>query len=262
MKKPFRFIEGKVAEQKSEFMLTEGVQPTYALLYLREGSFRLKMEGKETILNKGDFAIFSDDINFFRSAITPISFIIVKFQPNPACPFAVPIPLGKVEFENKSRFDDSMKKYIELMEAEEPQTIYYKEHLLEDILLQASAEKQRDKLFSKRQAADLTHDKTVILAVQFIRKNLKNKLSVEEISHAARTNGSTLNFKFRKELSCSVGEFITEERMKKACRLLANTTYTIGEIAIRCGFENIYYFSTAFRKYQGKSPTEFRKQYR
>ena len=262
MKKPFEFIEGKMAKKKTEFMLTEGVQPTYALLYLREGSFRLKMEGKETVLNKGDFAIFSDDINFFRSVISTISFVIVKFQPNPGCPFTVPIPLGKVEFEDKERFYGSINRYIELMESDESQAIYYKEHLLEDILLQASAEMQRERMFSGKLGIEDAHDKTVIQAVQFIRENLKRKLSVEEISHAAQPNESTLNFKFRRELSCSVGEFLTAERMKKARRLLANTTYTVGEIAVRCGFENIYYFSTAFKKCEGMSPTEFRRQYR
>jgi len=50
--------------------------------------------------------------------------------------------------------------------------------------------------------------------------------------------------------------------MKQARRLLSSTSFSVGEIATRCGYENIYYFSSAFRKNVGCSPTEFRRQYR
>ena len=48
MEKPFEFIESKMAHRK-EFDITEGRHPTYALLYLKEGSFRLNIDGLETI---------------------------------------------------------------------------------------------------------------------------------------------------------------------------------------------------------------------
>ena len=47
-----------------------------------------------------------------------------------------------------------------------------------------------------------------------------------------------------------------------ARRLLIGTNYTIGAIAARCGYENIYYFSRAFRKAVGCSPSEFRERAR
>lgn len=261
MKKPYLLIECRM-DRRKEFVMTEGVQPTYALLYLKEGSYLLKMEGKQTVLNAGDCAIFSDDINFFRSVITPISFIMLKFRPNPNCPYSLPIPFGKVEFQNQKRFRDTIQKYEDLMETDDPRAAYYKEHLLEDILLQAFVENQGRSLLSVKGSPESTHDTTVIQAVAYIRENIARKLSVDDVCHAAQTNASTLNFKFRKELSCSVGAFISAERMKKARALLANTTYSIADVARRCGFENIYYFSTAFRKNHGLSPTDFREQHR
>ena len=261
MKKPFLLIDCR-NEKRSEFVVTEGVQPTYALLFLKEGSFRLHMEGKHTVLRAGDCAIFSDDIDFVRSVIDPITFIMLKFRPNPQCPFTMPIPLGKVEFRNRKRFRDSIEKYASLMEVSDPRAVYYKEHLLEDILLQAFAENQGRQLLSMEGSAESTHDTTVIRAAAFIRENLGRKLSVEDVCHAAQTNASTLNFKFRKELGCSVGGFISSERMKKARHMLTNTTYSIGDVAARCGFDNIYYFSNAFRKAHTLSPTAYRQQYR
>lgn len=257
MEKPFSFIECIMAERK-EFIQTAGVQKTYALLYLTEGSFRLELEGKQMVLGKGDCAVFSDDIDFYRRVIDPISFLYLKFMPNPKCPFSVPIPLGKVRFRNRKRFQDSMAKCAALMDAVDPRVAYYREHLLEDALLQAFAEHY---LTLDAEAPAPIRDNTVQQAGTFIRRNLSSKLSIDAICREAGTNPSTLNFKFRRELSRTVGEFVLEERMTLARTLLANTTYSVEKIAERCGFDNIYYFSNTFRKRQGMPPTEYRRQY-
>lgn len=261
MIKPFILIECKMG-QRDEFMITEGTQPTYALLYLIDGSYVLNIDNQQTILSAGDCAIFSDNIDFYRSVISPITFIILQFQPNPNCPFSVPVPLGKVEFQNTQRFRDSIEKYAALMEADDSRATYYKEHLLEDILLQAFAESQGQSLLRAGGSHDQTQDATVLRAVHFIRENIDRKLTLKEICHAAQTNTSSLNFKFRKELSTSIGGFMCAERMKKARFMLTNTTHPIAEIADRCGFDSIYYFSTAFKKYHHLSPRQFRALYR
>ena len=105
-------------------------------------------------------------------------------------------------------------------------------------------------------------DETVRTAVAFIRNNIRQKLPVDTICQAVGTNPSTLNFRFRRELSCSVGAFITGERISLARRLLRSTTYSIGAIAQQCGYDNIYYFSTAFGKATGCSPSAYRAQHR
>ena len=79
MKKPFILI-GCKKRQRNEFKIQEGVQPTYALLYLTKGSFFLNIKGKETTLHAGDCAIFYDDVDFRRSVIEPITFIILQFH--------------------------------------------------------------------------------------------------------------------------------------------------------------------------------------
>lgn len=260
MERPFIFIESKMAHRE-QFLTTKGRQPTYALLFLKEGTFSLNIDGKAEIIGAGDCAIFSDDIDFFRSVIEPISFVYIKFRPNPKCPFALPVPSGKWVFRNQKRFLDNIRQYESIMESTDSRHAYLREHLLEDILWQIFVECDG----SAAEATDRTalcHDETVIAAIAYIREHLADKLSIKTICHAVGTNPSTLNFKFRRELSSSVGAFITEERMRQAKRLLIGTSYTIGAIATRCGYDNIYYFSTAFRQYYGESPSQFRQNTR
>lgn len=260
MEKPFEFIECKMAH-RNEFDITEGRQPTYALIYLKEGRFRMTIDGSETIFEAGDCAIFSDDVLFSRSVISPISFVFIKFRQNPKCSFTLPLPTGKIFFRNQTRFLENVHTYEALMDAADTRSIYYKEHLLEDILW-LWLEEQGERSVSPKDDLRLCHDEAVRRAVEFLRASLSKKLSIAELCRATGSNPSTLNFKFRREFSCSIGEFLTEERMKLARRLLSSTSFSVGEIATRCGYENIYYFSAVFHKNIGLSPTEFRRQYR
>jgi AraC-like DNA-binding protein len=103
-------------------------------------------------------------------------------------------------------------------------------------------------------------DRLVARAISYITKNLHQKIRIEDICRAVGTNASTLNFKFHRELDLSVGQYIIAERMKAARHLLVSTTYSLSEIALRCGFENVYYFSNAFKKSNRISPLAYRKQ--
>lgn len=260
MERPFIFIESKIA-CRNQFVMTAGRQPTFALLFIKEGRFSLDIDGRSETIGKGDCAIFSDDIDFFRSVIEPISFVYIKFRPNSKCPFALPIVSGKTVFRQTERFLDNIRRYEAIMESQDMRHAYLREHLLEDIFWQIFLESGG----SAVDVADRTavcHDATVRAAAAYIREHLDEKLSVNAICHRIGTNPSTLNFKFRRELSTSVGAFVTEERMRLAKRLLVGTSYTIGAIATRCGYDNIYYFSTVFRQQHGESPSSFRQNNR
>ena len=258
MENPFQFIECKLTHRE-EFDMTEGYQPTYALFYLKEGSFRLEMNGESAILRQGDCAIFTDDVNFSRCVLEPISFVYLKFRVNPRCSFSLPLPTGKVTFRNENRFLENIRTYEALMDATDARSLYRKEHLLEDILLLLVEEEEHP---CDTDCLSLCHDDLVRRGVAYIREHLAERLSVSDLCRVLGTNASTLNFRFRRALSVSVGEQIIRERMRHGRKLLAGTTFSVGEVASRCGYENIYYFSTAFRKQTGLSPTAYRAIYR
>ena len=260
MENPFEFIESKIAHRR-EFDITEGRHPTYALLYLKEGSFRLSIDGNETIFTAGDCAIFADDVFFSRSVLSPISFVYIKFRQNQKCSFTLPLPTGKIFFQRRKRFLDDIHAYESIIERADAHSLYYKEHLLADILWLWFEEQNEGRVDPKNDLR-LCHDETVRHAVEYLRASLSKKISIADLCAAVGSNPSTLGFKFRREFSCSIGEFITEERIRQARRLLSSTSFSVGEIATRCGYENIYYFSTVFHKKVGISPTEFRRQYR
>jgi AraC family transcriptional activator of pobA len=55
-------------------------------------------------------------------------------------------------------------------------------------------------------------------------------------------------------------ELVTERRMLEAERLLRFSELTVGELAFRSGFSDPLYFSRAFKRRHGASPTEYRRR--
>lgn len=263
MEFPYKIIEGSMAE-RNEFAVTDGCQPTWAFFYIKKGRFRLCLDGEDTVVNAGETVILPDYLHFMRSVLEPIVFVYIKFCPVESCRYALSLPVGKVEPIDKVRFTSSVLAYEKLIDRNDLRSRSYREHLFSDILFQLYMEHnpQAGDDFYKDESLENCCDRLVLAAAEHIRTNIKDKLSLDDVCHALGTNPSTLNFRFRRELDCSVGEFIIFARMRRARRLLIGTNYTIGAIAARCGYENIYYFSRAFRKAVGCSPSEFRERAR
>ena len=53
-------------------------------------------------------------------------------------------------------------------------------------------------------------------------------------------------------------QLILSRRMENACHMLRNSAISVSEIALRCGYSDIYAFSHAFRRAFGVSPSEWR----
>lgn len=82
---------------------------------------------------------------------------------------------------------------------------------------------------------------------------------LHELAAQVSTNSKRLNEAFRQCAGVTVFEFLREERMKEACRLLSNTGLPSQAIALEVGFTSGASFSTAFRDRYGLSPNQFRQ---
>ena len=256
MKNPFRIIESKISSRR-QFEVVEGYQPTHALFYLKKGSFVIEIDGEKEEVGVGDCMILPDYIHFRRNVLNPIEFVYIKFAENPDCPYRLDIPYGKIAFRDKERFASSVSAIERSVGCDDPAAVGYREHLLTDILFQVHFERHTLGETLKTQY----RDQLVLAAIDYIVENIGTKIAIEEVCRAIGTNSSTLNYKLRRETGMSCGQLIMSERMKKARHLLISSTYNITEIASRCGFENLYYFSNAFKKENGMSPSEFIHHY-
>lgn len=94
-----------------------------------------------------------------------------------------------------------------------------------------------------------------------IHQKFAEKLSLLDIASEVHANPTYLSRKFHEEVGVSFSEYVIHYRIQTAKRLLvANTSWTISDVAEMSGFSSQHYFSTQFRKVEGISPTEFRER--
>lgn len=92
-----------------------------------------------------------------------------------------------------------------------------------------------------------------------ILKSLDRAPGLQELARTVGTNTKQLNHSFKAYVGLTVYEYLREERMKEARKLLGATEMSVSEIAESVGFSTAGNFSTAFKERFGVPPSQFRK---
>ena len=102
---------------------------------------------------------------------------------------------------------------------------------------------------------------SIIDAVKrYVQDELHQSISLKKISDALHFNCAYLGQKFKNEEKMSFNEYLLQQRMEKAKRLLEQTDMRIYEIAGHVGYTEIDWFYKKFKQYTGISANEYRKQ--
>ena len=90
-----------------------------------------------------------------------------------------------------------------------------------------------------------------------VEENLSNsEFSVNDLCTEVAMSRTLLYEKTRKLLGVAPNDFIREIRMKQAKALLEEGRMSVTEVSGICGFSDVRYFSTVFKKYYGISPSK------
>lgn len=95
----------------------------------------------------------------------------------------------------------------------------------------------------------------------FIAQNYFKPIKVSDIGKAVELHPDHANAIFKKTFGSTLSEYITEERISHAQRMLVSTDRSVTNIAFDCGFNSISRFNAAFLKINECTPREFRKRY-
>lgn len=95
---------------------------------------------------------------------------------------------------------------------------------------------------------------------RYIERNFADKLSLEQIAHAAGISKTEALRCFKSCLQTAPITYLNKYRLEHACKLLLQTSLTISEIAEKTGFESAGYFDRLFKREFGITPKEIRKQ--
>lgn len=95
--------------------------------------------------------------------------------------------------------------------------------------------------------------------MHIIQRNCGTDIRLPDVASKVHLSYVQFARRFRQATGLTPFEYMTAIRIEKAKQLLSDTHLTLHQIAVECGFDNQYYFSSFFKKHCGMSPSEFRK---
>ena len=95
-------------------------------------------------------------------------------------------------------------------------------------------------------------------ARKFIEEHCTEPLSLEKVAKSVGINATHLSEKFKQVTGVKFVDYIARTRFESARKLLEDVNLRVSEIAFAVGFQSLSQFNRVFKKFSGKSPTEFR----
>ena len=161
----------------------------------------------------------------------------------------------------RSKFEETYKKKTDQWESDWKMDVVYK--LLKSETLDNMFEILYTVILQFRSLLSEENETTaqgIVGKVQkYIRRHLKEDISLNDIARYIDRNPTYISHVFRAATGETLFEYITRLRMERAMELLRNSTMKIQEVAAEVGYDEQSYFSQVFKKYTGQTAGGYRK---
>ena len=105
------------------------------------------------------------------------------------------------------------------------------------------------------------YHKGMVDCIELMEANIEQPLTTQELAECIGISKRQLERLFRAHLQKTPTHYYQSLRLKESKRLLEQTTLSIVEIAVACGFLSAGHFSKRFRLQYGSTPREARENY-
>lgn len=227
--------------RRERFLCENGAHPRDSLLIVLQGGFACTVGGKSFAAGANDIFVFPKNVRFSRAVTVPLTCIYLQFDALPGFPAGLLQTCDAVRTAGTVAY---LEKAVRAGEWEQTG------HFVRDILLLAEYRRREGR----------PQDEIVSACAEYLRRHFMRAVSLDELCAEFGMSKQGLIRKFKRQTGQTPMDYLITLRIHRAKELLAETALPVGEIAAQCGFENLYYFSGAFRKRCGLSPTAYRRQ--
>jgi len=112
-----------------------------------------------------------------------------------------------------------------------------------------------------QEVKDLKIDNVIKKCIFFMKDNIENKISLDDIAQSVGFSVSHLSKLFSQKTSYSLIEYYNQLKIQRACTYLQFSDMKIKEIAYKLNYFDPFHFSKAFIKEMEIPPKEYRKRY-
>lgn len=247
------------------------------LFYVIEGSAKILADGKSYIMEKGSFILINSGVDYrLCNPEKKVIYLAINFDytfensnlktpiaPDKSENFIKSKLVSKSVFSDLSSFDtvvyikdfSATEKELIKIEYEYARKIHMYElytcSLLSEVLTRCARRIHMDTYY-------LSNNEKTDKILNYIHENYNENISNEYLGKLFGFHPNYISSQIKSYTGMSLHKYLLHVRLLHAVDMLEHKKYSIGEIAEKCGFCDIYYFSSYFKKEFGVSPSKYK----
>lgn len=107
--------------------------------------------------------------------------------------------------------------------------------------------------------SDPKNEEVIRNVLDYISDHLSENLSIEKLAAISKYSPSHFMKVFKQNTGITCNQFVLQHRLDYATKLLQESSQSVTEVALNCGFNNISYFIHCFHKQFLCTPAAYRK---
>jgi len=96
--------------------------------------------------------------------------------------------------------------------------------------------------------------------LDYINAHFEQEIQIADLAQVTNFNPCYFASLFKRSMGISPWQYIVQQRVERAKKLLKQQNHSISEIAVQCGFNNQSHFTYQFRKLTGVTPKAYRQK--
>ena len=242
-------------------------------IYIIKGSVRITVDDREDRLSEGDLVMLrSRGVHSMRTEDRPVnSYYTLKIRPKLIRNLSPKNLAGRIAL-RFSVFNEDLKHIWRRDELEGTEILRGYRELIEkrdrsddynDISMLSSVVAVIYGVLSDGEAVfdEINSDANQIYeSITYINENFAEDITAEQAAERVNMSYSYFAKGFKAATGKTFTEYLNITRINEAEQMLINTDMSVSEIATRCGYNNISYFISLYKKHKGKTPLSERKQ--
>lgn len=111
----------------------------------------------------------------------------------------------------------------------------------------------------RKKSAFSRKEEVAVEIIEYVRNHFHNPmLSVDDIAAHVSMSVNYVRQIFKEHFHCSLSDFITNQRVEHAIKLLTTTEWTVADITEQSGFQTKSTFFSTFKRATGMTPNQYR----
>lgn len=229
------------------------------LFYIVNGSGSFVLPNEEVPVRENDLVIINPNVEHTEKSTSKgsLEYIAIGLE---GIAFSVPEDkkLSRIGLFTYQGDQANILFYLQrLLEEAQGENVYYKAicyNIIEILIYKL----RRDKNALVKSKETFQMNQSVALVKHYINQNFRNPITLDKLADVGHINKYYLSHIFKDEIGISPIGYLNKIRIKEAKSLLEITDYTISDIAHFNGFSSQSFFTQAFKRETGQTPSEYR----